>query len=201
MFHPNHNSTKQKHLEKNDPELKGSPKLLFRFSHESAQLSFGSIFRRANSEKRVERLRPRSSNRAGTESTFNRRFRSINKEHITTTTTTYKIHPSIKCVQTLKLPSTKQEEEKIEWNGIWKWRHRLELIPEEICQHPISLVNVPPAHADSPQHPPPEAKGSVGVGWTRIGAPFAARASPWIGMEDCTDRGKWAFLFKYLYAY
>lgn len=34
MFHPNHNSTKQKHLEKNDPELKGSPKLLFRFSYE-----------------------------------------------------------------------------------------------------------------------------------------------------------------------
>lgn len=90
------------------------------------------------------------------------------------------------------------EEEKIE--TAYENDDRLELIPEEICQHPISLVNVPLAHADSPQHPPPEAKGSVGVGWTRIGTPFATRFS--LDRDGRLHRSwKVSIFFKYLYAY
>lgn len=97
-----------------------------------------------------------------------------------------------------KITINETEEEKIE--TAYENDDRLELIPEEICQHPISLVNVPLAHADSSQHPPPEAKGSVGVGWTRIGGPFLARFA--LDRNGRLHRSwKVSFFFKYLYAY
>lgn len=143
------------------PTIKSSVNLLFwtkflRLRH--ARLSFGQ-FSLAPCEEPGRKV-PRSTVQSRRNRIDLQWFRA-NKEQITTTTstsTTYKIHPILKCVQTLR--KNRRNKRRENCNG-WGW-FQGKFPASNFLGHKFR------SHAGSQRDPYPKAKGSVGVGRLRL---------------------------------